>query len=604
MARTAGTRRLYGLDFPVDIPDHQVELMCWKRWREEPFCHGNLLSPRHEHLLRACRMLFTKQQLTIHPWFETMARSWTDDEFAIWWGCAGSGKSHSLGLFTLLDYIESPNETFALLASTSKEMLVKRSFASVLFYLQCLKSNRQFEIPFKAVAQPLSIVPEGVDEAGLTSVKGTILGVAVQQGTEAQATTNLRGVHLPYTRLILDELSAMRPAAMATRTNMAQCKDLKVMGASNPESFYDQCGIYSEPAEGWGSVNPDVYEWKSVYGKVYRFDALQSPGLLLPQEYPYLPNKVTNNRIITQNRGNEDAPEVWTMLRAWPPAQTNDLAMISEADLKNHAAGEGPESWKQIIAHVGGFDPAYSSGGDNAVFVVAEVGIDTRNLVTIHFTNKYYLEVKASADRTVMEQLLAQLDPIILRHNLDLKNVGVDDSGVQSMADVIEMKYKRKVHRVQFSGTPPELPVSTDYDILASDRFKDTATWLWSQLIEYVHYDQVRGLPADAAQQLCRRRFKRKVRPIQMESKMDMKKRTKQGSPDEADACAIAISVVRMILNIMPGATSWAPQGVVFRPTASTGGLSDAMMTKYNNMESTYSSANVDKGLDNSRESM
>lgn len=585
-------RRKYSLDWPKETPDHQIELTLWKRWREHPFSTGKLLNPVHEHVLRACRMLFTEDQLTIHPWFEDISRFWTNYEFFTVWGAAGSGKSHTIGLLSLLDYIESPNETFSLLASTTKEMLVMRSFASVLQYLQFLKSNRQFEVPFKAVNQPLCVVPEGVDDAGLVGVKGKILGVAVQQGTEQQARQNMQGVHLPYSRITLDELAGMKPAAMATRSNMAQCRDLKVCGLGNPESFFDELGKYSEPLEGWNSLTLDSTEWVTHYGHTLRLDAFKSPGLEHPEKYPFLPTKKTNQRIIDMNRGNEDAPDVWTFLRAFPPAQANDLAMVSELDLKNHNACDGDAApWKKVIAKVAGFDPSYSSGGDNAVFVVGELGVDTREIVTLRFLELNYLELKVSSTKTIMEQLLAQIDPIIVRHGLEFSNIGVDDSGTQSMADVIEMKYGRKVHRVQFSGSPPELSVSTSQATTAKERYKDAATWLWSALVDYIQFDQVRGLPVIAGQQLCRRRLKRKVRPIQMESKVEMKKRTKQASPDEADACAIMASVVRLVHGVMPGATSWSPAGIKF--TAVRGELSESLARQHNNLESSYAGHNA-----------
>jgi hypothetical protein len=85
-------------------------------------------------------------------------------------------------------------------------------------------------------------------------------------------------------------------------------------------------------------------------------------------------------------------------------------------------------------------------------------------------------------------------------------------------------------------------------------------TWLYYTVREFVEFDQIRGLPAAAAEEFCRRRVLTKL-PFQLESKKDMKGRIKR-SPDTGDACAIIAGLARQRLGMMPGSSEFMPAGV------------------------------------------
>ena len=581
MIRTGGlgaTKRRYGLDWPREVDDVFIDLKLWKAWREYP--HASLLNPVEDHLFRACRRLFTPDQLVIHPWMETMAHSWTYDEFAIWWGCAGSGKSHALGLFVLLDYLVDPDCTFSLLASTTKEMLEIRSFASVVSYLNILKANREFAVPLKYVRQSMSVIPEGVDDDASFNVKCRIKGVAVQQGTTEEARANLQGVHTKYVRLVLDELAAMRPAAMEARHNLSQCTDFKVVGATNPESIYDQAGVFSTPRDGWGSVNLETADWESNFGRVYRFDAYKSPGLTQPDVYPFLPTQRTIDRIVASNNGNEDAPSVWTFLRAFPPPQSLDRTVLTESEVKSYDMA-GSVVWKDRIVRIAALDPAFTSDGDDAPLVFGTVGVDVNNTTVLLYEKAVMLEISASDPRPVLEQIVTQVVSLCGAEGVPAWYLGVDDSGTQNVADALTTAMNGQVVRFNFAAKPPDLPTSEANPASAATKYKNTIAWLYYLLKEFGSRGQVRGLFPDAAEQLCKRRVLAKT-PLQLEAKKVMKTRLKGRSPDVGDACAMLAGVARTVIGMVPGGglpgTRYdAPLAVVDR----------AFVEKFNNMDLT-----------------
>jgi hypothetical protein len=148
---------------------------------------------------------------------------------------------------------------------------------------------------------------------------------------------------------------------------------------------------------------------------------------------------------------------------------------------------------------------------------------------------------------------------------VDLENLGFDDSGNQSVADAYEMLMGRSgVYRCNFSMKPPDLPVSAVNPQPASQRYKNIVTWLYYTVHELGQRGQIRGLPADAADQFCKRRLGEKQRPLVLETKKEYKKRLHEGSPDDADACAILAGLARERLGLVPGASEFFPSGVAF----------------------------------------
>lgn len=576
-------RHKYGLYWPDSWSDPQIELTCWKKWREFP--GAALKSPVEEHLFEACHLLFTPQQLAFSPWFEKQAHAWTYDDFFIFWGSAGSGKSHSLGLFTLLDFLADPDCTFAMLASTTKEMLAYRSFASVVQYLTYLRGNRTFSVPFRFAPSKMAVVPESASDDDLANLKHVIKGVAVQAGSENDAKTALQGVHTRYVRFVLDELSAMKPAAMAARHNLAQCFSFKLAAAANPESFNDECGKYSVPKTGWTSVSVDTDEWETPWGKVYRFDAFKSPGLKEPDRLSFLPTQASIARIIKENNGNEDAPAVWTMLRAFPPPQGADRTVLTDAILQTYKAQE-QATFASSFVPVAALDPAFTADGDGCIYQAAKVGVTSEGRMTIVYGRTVPLEIKASDPRPVLSQIGEQAVALAMEDGVQPRHFGVDDSGTQSVADEISRRMRAPVFRFNYGEKPPDVAVSVVNPTLASKKYRNMITFLYYAVREYCERGQIRGLPADAARQLCLRRVSSKLQVLQLESKAEHKKRLRGKSPDEGDAAVMCAGVARLVLGLAPGATEWTPAGEA-APDVWDDSL-DGLADKYNNMPTSY----------------
>lgn len=558
-----GLKEKYGMGWPEDMPDALIDLKVWKHWREPEYAACTEKEP-WECFWRAIYSLVPRKEFVRHEWSEQHVYDWTTEKFVITWGAASSGKSNDYGLLTLIDWMTDPNETVSILASTSLQMLKLRSYESVLRYFQVVKRYASaYDMPGKLRKTDNAIILDEDDELGVATDKASIRGVAVAEGTEQEARTKLTGAHLPYVRLILDELSQMRPAAMRVRTNLSiGAKDFKLVGLCNPDSFTDLAAQYSKPIlpGGFAAIDPETtHEWHSPYGKIRRHDGLRSPAILHPEKkLTFLLTKEKLDDIRKDVGGNEDDPEFWTMVRGFPPAQGKKQTLLSMTEVLRSGSTEDVTWMGAPSVTVLGCDPAFSEGGNRAVMQALEIGIDKNNQVKLSCLEPRYARIDASSAIPVTDQVGDAIKEYAEELGVKPELIGVDDSATQSVADYLQSKHFMTVRRFVSNAAASDMPLSKGDVRKASDRFKNQSTELWAAVAAFVRAGQLRNVPLVAMEQLCGRLLERVGVLRRLLSK---KKSTREGnelkageSPDEQDALSIAIGVVRFVLNMQAGA--------------------------------------------------
>lgn len=492
--------------------------------------------------------------------------------------------SNDFGLFVYLDWAVDPFDTYTVMASTTKDMLKLRTYESVIRYFTLLKA-RDEGWPGVLAKTETSILcaPEG-DKAA--SAKAAIKGVAVREGSVEEARANLQGVHLPYVREVADELSQMREAVMEARFNLRQgAKDFRFFGLANPDSIYDLAGQYSTPLGGWGTVDENTREWRTKWGKVRHHNGYQSPAILEPggaEKYPFLINAKSIDETIQDAGGDADHPQIWTMVRGFPPPQGLERTVLTETAVKTFKMSEDGVVWDRIIARIAGLDPAFTSGGDGCILQFAELGVLAEGITAVRFTATERLTIQASSPRPVVYQIVDQLRDLLNRYGVQVQDLGIDDSGTQSVADVVDVEIGTGAYRTHFNAKASELPLSAS-GVKACDRVADQITELYYLMSEFGQRWQIRALPPEAAKQFCIRRIDPKKRPLRLEPKTEVKKRLRK-SPDEADACAVTLAVARYRFGLSPGVSKTEPRGTVLRAPA---GLLDKLR-RINNMRTKY----------------
>jgi hypothetical protein len=557
-----GKIRKYGLDWPDTWHPAMIELTCWKHSREPPYCHAKLLPPA-DHFFNATNMLFTREQYTPDPWSRRMVEAWCKYDLIVCWGAASCGKSQTFGLLALLDYITDINDTVTLMCSTSKGMLALRSFASVKQYYTILKKNKEYALPVKEAKAVMAICNDldAESDEDILSTKAGVRGVAVAEGTEEESRTKLQGAHLPYARLILDESEAMRDSAFAVRSNMSigAGKSFKFVMLCNPASYKSKTAYFAEPKEGWGSIGLDSEMWETKVGGVcLRFDGFKSPAIVEPdgpRKYPYLITQEQIDRVVEEAQGNLDAPEIWQMIRALPPPAGAERALLTEKELIAFEA-QSAAIWANEgdIVRLASLDPAFTSDGDSCVFQTATVGRLNTGQAAIAFDPPQYVPILASSPRPVTFQIADYVRKALAEQGVPVANLAVDDSGTQSVADVIDVEIGRGCTRYNYGTKPSERPLSYANPTPARDRCKNLVTEMHILSAEFVRARQVRALGDKAAQQWTGRRFRKDgaIGRI-LEGKRDYKKRTGQKSPDEGDAAVMICTLARDRFGFLPG---------------------------------------------------
>lgn len=558
---TSKTYRTYrGYDFPAELSPIFIDLLIAKKHREFRE-RGIVFDEPWESLLSAARSLIGKAHLTITPYTEEHAHDFTMYNNLITWGSASCSKSNEYGLFALLDWIVDPYQTLWLIGSTTKMDLRRRTWEAVARYFTALQNNnRNFLVPGKLSDIGISIVnvaDPNIPESG--GQKAAIVGVALNEDGR------LQGAHLPYVRVLVDELATIRDHE-ALKTGVANLRvgtvDFRWIGLANPDEWSDPSCQYCIPVDG-EKVTVDTGSWHSTRGFFVRHhDGLKSPCILDPSkesEFPFLLKRSDYEAILRDNDNNPDAPDVWKMVRGFPAPSGTTVPTV--LDPKTAAAMRVAEPLTEIQRWDGsaaGIDPAWSEGGDDAVYARCDI-VWSENRPVLDFTGGVHkLPIRASSPDPVTKQLR---DGVVQHLNEPgaprLNCLAVDSSGNQGLADDIDMYLGAGCIHVNSGERASDAPIrAVGTGDPARSSIKDRGTEAWVVLAEFCRAGQVRGLPAPAVAALVARRFKMKSRetidtPLRLEPKEEFAKRFR-GSPNETDACALAALAAKERFGVMP----------------------------------------------------
>jgi hypothetical protein len=476
--------------------------------------------------------------------------------------------SNDYGLFTVLHWITDPLHTVCLVGSTTLGDLKSRTWESIVRYHGYLKNNALgLEVPGAFSKTGYSFLnASDVDIPESLGSKASIQGRALNEGGR------LQGAHLPYVMILIDEIAAVtnheaiRYALANLRTG---AKDFRFYGLGNPEGWEDPSSDYCIPANGIEAVNVDTGVWQSAFGaRVRHHDGLKSPCVLDPSlatKYPYLMNIAQVEETVKEAHGNYDAPVVWQMVRGFPrPAATSHETVLDMAIATRQCCThqlDDPLNQAYRRSTFAGCDPAWSATGDDALLQKVDVMVHMgRPILCFRQPQRLVISSSSANTKTALEQLSHQVyDGLVKDRTLRPSNIFYDGSGNQSLCGAVTMRCGeagvdvnssvRASDRIFRDGSPNE----------SREMFKDRGAEAWAVLAEFCRAGMVRGLSAEAQQQLCSRRWavaKNKVQfPRRLESKEDWCKRSVKGSvksPNDCDAAALAALAVKEAGSLLP----------------------------------------------------
>jgi hypothetical protein len=344
---------------------------------------------------------------------------------------------------------------------------------------------------------------------------------------------------------------------------MSGVKDFKLFGLCNPDSLFDLACQYSEPINKFGSVDANCTYWVTDYGAVRHHNGFHSPAVLEPNgadRYPHVQKAADQAAIIKAARGNLDHRQVHTMIRGFPPPVGTAKTILSEKDLTVFQMME-PVIWESPPIKVAALDPAFTADGDECVIVTGGLGYSKDGVMTIGYDPEpIYLKLEASAELPILDQIVTQTVDVLRTLGIRPEHLAVDDSGTQSVADALVMRLGAPVFRANFAWRPTDLPVSSVNATPADKVYSNRITEYYFGLAEFGRSNQIRGLPKEAAIQICRRDLDERKRPFRIVPKKEAKKVLGR-SPDEGDAAVLLSGMCRERFGLVAGVTKLAPGG-------------------------------------------
>lgn len=566
-------RSQYGVDWPEAMSPLFVDLTVAKKWRLFEANGVKIDADPGECLERSLVKLFPS--LVMSPWTRDMIHDFAMyDKYAMI-GCGACGKSYAMAALGLAYWLVDPLDTAVIVASATLTDLRVRAWAPTLSLFTELKNNREgIPIPGKIMQGQYAIVNERDESLPETmSMKAAIQGRALDEG-------RLQGTHSPWLLMIVDELGLVQDGeALKTHiTNMSiGTLGFKFVSAANPNPWDHANSCFYLPKKD-EKVDENTGSWTSSMGYFIRhFDGLKSPVVQDPKlksVYPFLMSQENIDDALDLSGGDKRHPRFYKMIRGFPLSSGTGVPTVLDPMI---AAQQGialplaaPMSGgRSRIGLAAGVDPAWSEGGDDAIYSGCEVVVQDGR-VYLDFTSRTSrLPVSIDSKLPVTAQLR---NGVIDRINRDggpfLDYVYCDSSGNQGLADDLDVYVAVGCGHINNSVRASERPVRARDPRPAREHLYDRGTEAWCVLAAFCAAGQVRGLPQGAVNGLTQRRFATRggsddvMNPMRLEEKKEFIKRFK-GSPNDTDACALAALAVKERLGVMPYGGVPEPAGVI-----------------------------------------
>ncbi len=541
----------YGIDpVPGFGQDYYDRVAFMNRWRID---RG--VPPRPE-LFRRIADALLPDYFEWHEWtlrlVETCCQSQEMDgkarTLACFPGSSNSAKTRNISGFAAAWWLCAPAISSVMLVSTSKGSLRKRAWRNIQI---CYNSPPLNHVGFMTDSEMIWRAQKG-------DHMHAVFGKAVEDGSVAKVADDIQGVHTIRQMVVIDEATSVPDAIYeATKNLYSMPYEFVLVLLGNPRSRLDSFGRMLEPAQGWTSISVDDEEWvgkpQPEFGGmipyICRFDAEKSPnivsGRLVSQ---WLPTKET----VEARRAGGQSPSWWTYFRGFPPPDGLTKTVFSASAIAQHnGSGKFTFSGEGFFI-VGAFDPAFG-GGDRPVLRFAKVGFLEDGRQGIEWLPPQVIPINMDRKSDIAYQLVEEVSRRCDKINIGgmdyscpPENLGIDAGGAGGpLCDMFERMWSPKILRIVFGGAASTDAVSPEDPRPANEVYWTKSVEMHFRAREALLHDQLRGIDADTARELCTREFDDLGKRIRLQDKQDYRKQYKE-SPDYGDSGVCTLEVARI----------------------------------------------------------
>lgn len=459
-------------------------------------------------------------------------------------GGAGTCKTHNVIGFAVMWWLCAPAISSVTLCSTTRKMLRKRGWAEVQ---ECYRRYPDAKKPgYMVDSEMVWRAMEGDD-------KHSICGRAVEEGDRNRVLQDIVGVHTDRQMLIVDEGTGVREAIFDACANLWQYpKEFIMVVIGNLNSWLGPMGRFCAPLNGIHSVTVDDEEWETEIkydgkpGICIHFDSLKSPNILEGKVISrHLPTKEKIDAAIKKH-GSERDPLFHANIRGFPPPEGVTKTVFTEPMLIEGGAFLHHEPFVQKFV-VGGFDPAYSAGGDKAAVRFIRCCQSATGTWVLNVGDPLAVPLDGTAGKTITRQLVNGIRKLCDQNGCTAENLAVDATSQPSLCDDIQETWGTPLRVIGCGKAAENRNVSHTDPRTCYEAYKNKTTECWFSLMEFVRAGQVRGLDKPTGKELTERFYyggSDQVK-IQLEGKQDFKQRLDH-SPDDSDALTLAVEAARI----------------------------------------------------------
>lgn len=484
-----------------------------------------------DHFKNICALGYPWISQNWHDWYELMLWAWCNYEEVSMTGCAAAHKTFFFSHLAMTEFIFAPNRTRVILTGPTVPSLRSGVWARIKEALKGLQSTTKMRLPFNMVDSKTTLqFQKGDDE-------NAIIAVAVDSGSIENAIGKIQGKHPARVIMVVDEAAQTQPAVFTARANLRTGTDFfRFVAIANAVDQFDAHGVFCEPKDGWSTISDADESWETKSGICLHFDGLKSPNVKEgSKKYPKLFSQEDIDK--TKSIFGENSLEWWMYVRGfWPP--TGIRSTIMDGAMIQSGLAMKSAQWLMGFSKKAFLDPAFTSGGDRCILRFAKFGEFIEGYRGIELWDRIHIKLVESPDNPINFQIADRIISECQERGLRPEDFGMDVTSASGLADLIEQRWGRGITRLSFGGGATEKPMSRTDPRPAKQTCKNRVTELWMRCARMVQEKSLRGLDAQTSREFCTRQFSLLGEKRVVESKDEMKKRTKGVSPDDADPVA------------------------------------------------------------------
>lgn len=525
-----------------------LELYCYKvGWKVE---HGGL--GKAGHFKKIAQLLWGPQNKTKeffwHPWADKMNEAVHEHQYVAFNGSASSGKTDYAAIYAIVNWLCDPLKTLVLVTTTGLKDAERRIWGAIGKYWMAAPN-----LPGKIINSKYVI--RSVLEGKMVSGQAGIDLVASEKKKEKEAVSKLLGAKAERVILIADELPEIPPSLLDTVPNLLANPFFQMLGIGNFKSRDDSFGVFVRPKNGYDSITIEDEEWETEKGWCVRFDGMKSPNIMAGKD---IYKGIYDSKTLWAHRKDygETSAQFWRMCRSFEAPISVENVLYSEADFISAKAFDKPE-WAAQKTKWSTMDPAFTNGGDRCVQMFGWYGKDTDGRSVLCFERAIPLRENVLLKGINRDyQIARQFRDNCINENILPQNTAMDATGAGAVLhSIICEEWSYKVLKVEFWGSPSDLPTGSTEGKTGKQEFDRRVSELWGIGRQFLRSGQWKGMTSELTRELKARRYDTVKGPdgakTKVETKVEMKERL-GFSPDYGDSWVIATDLARVRWGFTP----------------------------------------------------